>query len=65
MLLSRLPTLQKMLFPPPRLQIDLFNTQKQDKREMEPDSCQFIETGSKNASFFPDHRHALLSSHMH
>lgn len=40
MLLS--PTLQKTLSPPASLRINLLNAQKPDKREMEPDSCQFI-----------------------
>lgn len=42
--------------PPSILQTYLLNTQKQDKGEMEPDSCQSIETGSKMApsSQIPD-----------
>lgn len=46
-----------MMSPPSILQDDLLNTQKQDKGEMEPDSCQPIETDSKNGSLLPDPRH--------
>lgn len=46
-----------MMSPPSVLQSDLLNTQNQDKGEMEPDSCQSIEKGSKNGSLLPDPRH--------
>lgn len=49
--------LQKIMSPPSILQTNLLNTQKQDKGEMELDSCQSIETGSKNGSFFTNPRH--------
>lgn len=52
-----------MMSPPSILQSDLLNTQKQDKGEMEPDSCQSIETGSKNGSLLPDPRHPTKPFH--
>lgn len=62
-LLLPLHTLKKIMSPPSILQTDLLNTQKQDKGEMESDSCQSIETGSKNGSFLTDPRHSPKPFH--